>query len=105
MHDAQAEQRRRSLRAWRRGTREMDLILGPFADARLPDLPAAELALFDELLAENDHDLYRWITARIAAADDTPPASRGPHAYAPLLDLIAVHASGRLRPAGPINGA
>ncbi len=103
MDDPAAEHRRRSLRAWRRGTREMDLILGPFADARLSDLPASDRALFDRLLAENDHDLYQWITARIGPAPDAAP-DRGPDVYAPLLDRIAGHAAERLRGAGIATG-
>ncbi len=97
--DAATLLRRRRLRAWRRGTREMDLILGPFADSRLADLPAAELDLFDQLLAENDHDLYQWITARIAP-ESTGVAPPGPARYAGLLDRIAAHAAERLRAPG-----
>jgi len=74
----------------------MDLILGPFADSRLLDLPVAEKELFDQLLAENDHDLYQWITARIGRDGDGTP-DRGPQLYAPLLDQIAAHAADRLR--------
>ncbi len=97
MGDRAAENRRCRMRAWRRGTREMDLILGPFADARLSDLPDTDLHLFEQLLAENDHDLYRWITARIGAASDGVPPDFGPQPYASLLDGIAQHASERLR--------
>ena len=49
------------LRSWRRGTREMDLILGPFADAGLGELDAAELAAFESLLSQDDQQLYQWI--------------------------------------------
>lgn len=93
MHEAAAEARRRRLRAWRRGTREMDLILGPFADARLAGLDAAGQALFDRLLAENDHDLYQWITARLVVRVGGTGAARGPAEYAALLDLVAEHAA------------
>ncbi len=95
MDDA-AELRRLRMRAWRRGTREMDLILGPFADAQLAELSEADLALFDRLLAENDHDLYQWVTARLAHDDDAT-AQRGPGDYAGLLGRIAAHAGDRLR--------
>lgn len=54
--------KRMTMRSWRRGTKEMDLILGPFADARLAAMEAAALNLYDALLAENDQDLYPWIT-------------------------------------------
>ena len=55
--------KRLRLRSWRRGTREMDLILGGYADEALEALEAEGLDRFEALLAENDHDLYRWIAA------------------------------------------
>ena len=56
--------RRLKFRSWHRGTREMDLILGRFADARLDGCTAAELDQYEALLAENDPDIYNWITGR-----------------------------------------
>ena len=50
-------------RAWRRGFREADLILGPFADAHVEAMSPAELERFERLLGETDHDLYAWIVA------------------------------------------
>lgn len=50
------------MRSWRRGTKEMDLILGPYADAHLATMAPGKLDLFDALLAENDQDLYPWVT-------------------------------------------
>jgi len=91
--------KRLRMRAWRRGTKEMDLILGPFADAVLADLDAPLRSQFDALLAENDHDLYQWLTARIGKASGQagsgPVAGSGPAAYGALLDRIAIHATGR----------
>jgi antitoxin CptB len=59
-------------RAWRRGFREADLILGPFADKHVPDMSEAELAEFEALLDQPDQDLYAWIvgTAPTPAAFD-----------------------------------
>ncbi len=48
-------------RAWRRGFREADLILGGFADAHLASLDAPQLDRFEALLEEPDVDLYAWI--------------------------------------------
>ncbi len=48
-------------RAWRRGFVEADLILGPFADARLAAMSSAELEEFETLLDQPDPDLYAWI--------------------------------------------
>lgn len=54
--------RRLRMRSWRRGTKEMDLILGPFADARLAALDGAALDAYEALLEENDQDLYLWVS-------------------------------------------
>lgn len=53
--------RRLRYRAWHRGMREMDLILGPFADAHLDGLEGAELRRFEQLLGEEDTDLLKWV--------------------------------------------
>jgi antitoxin CptB len=64
--------RRARVRAWRRGIREADLILGPFADERAAAMSPAELASFERLLEENDQDVYAWIvgTAPVPAEFD-----------------------------------
>jgi antitoxin CptB len=85
---AEARLKRMRMRSWRRGTKEMDLILGPFADAHLAGLDAPTLDLYDALLAENDQDLIGWMLGQTA-----PPAR-----FAPLVDRIAVHARTRLAP-------
>jgi antitoxin CptB len=54
--------KRLRMRSWRRGTKEMDLVLGPFADAELQRLDAVELDALEALLSENDQDLYLWIS-------------------------------------------
>jgi antitoxin CptB len=73
------ERRRRVLfRAWRRGMREMDLIMGNFADAHLPAMSGAELDEFERLLDAPDPELLAWITgeAPVPAAFDTPLFAR-----------------------------
>jgi antitoxin CptB len=60
------------MRSWHRGTKEMDMILGSFADARLAGLDAASLDEFEALLSENDHDLYQWV-----AGQCKPPEKHG----------------------------
>ena len=57
------------MRSWRRGTREMDLILGPFADAALAGLDPTGLDAFEALIAENDQDLYLWMNGRAEAPE------------------------------------
>ena len=56
--------KRMRMRSWRRGTKEMDLILGPFADRELAGMSVAQLDLFDALLDENDQDLYQWVSGQ-----------------------------------------
>jgi antitoxin CptB len=60
-------------RAWRRGFREADLILGPFADRYVASFSAAELDIFEDLLEQPDQDLYGWIVGTIP----TPAAFDG----------------------------
>lgn len=55
--------RRLRMRSWRRGTKEMDLLLGPYADARLDGLSGEELEIYEQMLDENDQDLYLWVAA------------------------------------------
>lgn len=62
------------LRAWRRGFKEADLILGPFADKHVSTFSEAELDWFEALLEVPDQDLYGWILEREA----TPAAFDGP---------------------------
>lgn len=60
-------------RAWHRGTREMDLLMGSFADSFLPTCNDADVVLFEQLLAVPDPDLYDWKIGRIPpdADEDT----------------------------------
>jgi antitoxin CptB len=69
--DETAEVRRKRLlmRSWRRGTREMDLMLGPFAEARLPGMDGPALDGFDRLLETPDQDLTDWFLGRAAPPD------------------------------------
>lgn len=68
-NDARAETELRSqrlgritFRAWRRGFREADLVLGPFMEREGSGLSDAELDQLEALLGEdNDHELYAWI--------------------------------------------
>ncbi|MBC6406772.1 MAG: succinate dehydrogenase assembly factor 2 [Rhodobacteraceae bacterium] len=63
------ELRKKRLAIWaaRRGTREMDLILSRYSAARLAQMNPAALDLFESLLAQNDQDLYQWISGQSPA--------------------------------------
>lgn len=56
--------RKLGFRAWHRGTREADLLIGSFADTHLAEFDAVALAQFQALLKENDPDIYDWMTER-----------------------------------------
>jgi antitoxin CptB len=61
-----ADTRRKRLRfqCWHRGTKEMDLILGGFAERHLSELGEAELDMLERLLAVVDTTLYLWISGQ-----------------------------------------
>jgi antitoxin CptB len=61
-------------RAWRRGFRESDLILGGFADRHLAGLDETGLDAFARLLDAPDQDVYEWVTELAPAPreHDTP---------------------------------
>jgi antitoxin CptB len=69
------ERRRRLLfRSWRRGTREMDLIMGRFAEAVIGDLSDGEIIEFERISDAPDPDLYAWLTGKepVPAELDSP---------------------------------
>ena len=49
-------------KASHRGTKEMDIILGKFAETNLETLDSENLKIFEELLEIPDPDLYNWFT-------------------------------------------
>jgi len=69
-----ARRKRLCFRAWHRGMREMDLLLGRFADAAVAKFTEDELALFEALIEVPDPDLFAWIIApaTVPANYDTP---------------------------------
>jgi antitoxin CptB len=84
---AEARLKRMAMRSWRRGTKEMDLVLGPFADAHLAGMPEADLLTYDLLLEEHDQDLMAWLLGQTPAPDWAKP----------LLARVSAFAETRLR--------
>ena len=72
--DRDTRLKRLRLRSWRRGTKEMDLILGSFADEQMPLLSDAELDAHEVIMAEHDHDLYQWISGQVEVPEEIRPA-------------------------------
>jgi len=66
------------IRAWRRGFKEADLILGRFCDDNIDSLDKAGLDAFEALLDQSDQDVYGWIIGRepVPAEFDTPVMTR-----------------------------
>ena len=66
--------KRLSFRAWRRGFREADMVLGPFVDRVAVTYSDAQLDVLEALMANEDQPLYGWIIGRepAPAEFDTP---------------------------------
>jgi antitoxin CptB len=88
MHeDLETRRRRAAYRAWHRGTKEMDWMLGRFADSALTAMSAETLASFERLLAMPDPDLQVMLL--------NPNAAPAPAALAALVArLRAFHGLG-----------
>ena len=88
MADEALDFRRKRLvfRAWHRGIRETDLILGRFADAHAGGFTAEEVADFERLLDVPDQDVLAWVTgaAAVPADQDSPVLKR----------ILAFHGTG-----------
>ncbi len=65
------QKKRLRYQSWHRGCKETDDILGPFADAWLPN--AQDTAPFEALLEEDDWDIYRWLTNEQAQPEEHKP--------------------------------
>ncbi|CAK0779968.1 antitoxin CptB [Azospirillaceae bacterium] len=65
-----ARRKRLVFRAWHRGTREADLLLGSFADRFVPYFSGDQLNTFEQLLELSDPDLYNWIVGREAVPQE-----------------------------------
>ncbi len=69
--DLDTRRRRAGYRANYRGTKEMDWLLGRFADARVTSMATADLELFEALLTLPDPDLQNWILEPATLVDNT----------------------------------
>lgn len=68
--DLDTRRKRAAYRAAHRGTKEMDLLLGRYATAKLDGMSEAELTHFEHLLGEPDPDLQHWIMDAQAIPED-----------------------------------
>lgn len=72
-NDPEARRRRARYRAAHRGTKEMDVLLGRFAEAEVDKMDDAELEAFEEFLALPDPDIENWLLARGCPAPEGQP--------------------------------
>lgn len=77
--------KRLAMRSMRRGIKEMDIILKKYADGHLPAMSDAELDEYEALLAQNDQDLYQWVSGQQPA----------PEGFAALIEKIATYTGAR----------
>ncbi len=63
--DLDHRRKRLRYRSWHRGMREVDLLLGPFADRSLAALSTEQLDRYETLLDQGDPDLLAWIVGRM----------------------------------------
>ena len=85
IEDTTKKRKKLIFRSWHRGTQEMDLIMGKFADDFIPDCSDEALDQYEELLNEPDPDIYNWVCGR----EDVPANKHSPVIQA-LLDQYPV---------------
>lgn len=77
-----ARRKKALYRSWHRGTKEMDFVMGHFADAHIADLGEADLTDYEALLDVSDRELFAWIvgTEEVDPIHDRP-VWRAMHAF------------------------
>ena len=69
--EKQVRIKRLYFRSAHRGSKETDLILGPYAAEHLDTMSDDELDEFEAFLAENDTDIWDWVTGKEEPVDAT----------------------------------
>jgi len=85
-----ARRRKLLFRAWRRGVREMDLIVGRFADVHIDKFDPKDLDDFERLIEAGNAELYAWVTGT-----ENPPAHYDTAVLAQLKSFHARNATER----------
>lgn len=80
--------KRMRMRCWRRGTREMDLLLGGYFDDGRADFSDADLDALEALMEIDDQTLFAWTSGAAEPADE----------HRPLIEAIQAAAARRPRP-------
>lgn len=64
MDELERQRKKLMFQCHHRGTKELDLVLGPFADAHLATMTAEDLRVLTAFLSEIDPDIYDWLSGR-----------------------------------------
>lgn len=64
VEETNIKRKRLRYRSWHRGTKELDLLLGRFAEQHLEGFSDAEIDLYEAILESDEHDIYGWISGR-----------------------------------------
>lgn len=81
--------RRIAYRAWHRGIREMDLILGQYVDTHIISLDDGGLDALEYIMSFEDRDLLTWFTGEVKTPDDVDtPMFRAILKYRETMDFV-----------------
>lgn len=69
MQDIEIYKKKLMFRAWHRGMKELDLLMGTFAQNELKNLQGDELAQFERLIDSEDNDLLNYFNGKQAVPD------------------------------------
>ena len=65
-----SRRKRLLFQAWHRGMREMDLLLGRFADSKIESMTGSELDRFEALMGWPDPEVFAWICGDAPIPDE-----------------------------------
>ena len=80
VEESNIRRKRLRYRSWHRGTKELDLLLGRFAELHLDGFSDTDIDLYERILESDEHDIYGWISGRQAV-----PAELDNHVMAAIV--------------------
>jgi len=80
--DEDTRRKRLRYRSWHRGTKELDLLLGSFAERHLGALTGTQLDQYEAILETNEHEIYAWLSRQAPV-----PAEHDNAVMAAILDF------------------
>ncbi len=70
--DIETRRKRLRYRAWHRGTRELDMILGPYAETHAATMSGADIDRLEALMQQEETDLLGWFMGQTVPPEDAP---------------------------------